>query len=392
MQSSKLDPSIIDRIVVVVPRFTQWTGTRAMHEGDFSVGTGGRLPPKEVTKSLGLKAIIDTQELRVFDRIKHKAEVLLENTGVRYLSGWAIPEDKAEEIFKQLDDLVAQYQSERDAFLGRYDSLVSDWARKNPQFSREILEGKLDAASVAERIRACYETFRLRPVSKERAKELVQSVGGLAGELIASVSRQARTFFKESFLGKTRANRKTVNAVVKLRERLQGLAFLSAAILPVIRLIDEAVAQMPAEGYFSGEPFWKLAALVKTLGDEALLAELIREKSVDAEGEEQSLSTEGEEETVLEEAQEPPDETPEEALLQEAPGDASEPDLFAGLEKFFAESKPQAETVVRQEEEKTEKPNPQEQSRLPEADEAVMASSAAYPAVPEVSVGEGLYF
>lgn len=68
---------IIGRIVVIVPRFTQWTGTRAMHEGDYTIGAGGQLPPKEVTKSLGLKAIIDTQELRVFDRIKHKAEVLL---------------------------------------------------------------------------------------------------------------------------------------------------------------------------------------------------------------------------------------------------------------------------------------------------------------------------
>ena len=40
------DMALIGKIVVVVPRFTQWTGTRAMHEGDYTIGTGGQLPPK----------------------------------------------------------------------------------------------------------------------------------------------------------------------------------------------------------------------------------------------------------------------------------------------------------------------------------------------------------
>lgn len=269
--------SIVDRIVVIVPRFTQWTGTRAMHEGDFAIGTGGQLPPKEVAKSLGLKAIIDTQHLRVFDRIKHKAEAVLDACGVRYLSGWAIPEDKADEVFKALDELVESYSRERAGFLNRYDALVKQWADQNPGFAKEIMDGKLDVNAVSERISAGYESFRLQPVSAKKAAALAQSIGGLADELIASVTRTAKIFFKESFLGKTRANRKTVNAVLKIRQKLQGLAFLSSSILPVIAFIDKVVDEMPSEGYFSGEPFWKLAALVKTLADAALLEEIMND-------------------------------------------------------------------------------------------------------------------
>ena len=88
---SNADPSLIGRIVVIVPAFRQWSGTRAMKEQDYQVGQGGQLPPKEVTRSLGLKAIIDTKTLSVFDRLKHRAEAILESCGVRYLSGWAIP-------------------------------------------------------------------------------------------------------------------------------------------------------------------------------------------------------------------------------------------------------------------------------------------------------------
>ena len=155
------DFSLLGKIVVVVPRFSQWTGTRAMHEGDFSVGLNGKLPPKEVTRSLGLKAIIDTRHLRVFDRIKYRAEALLEGCGVRYLSGWAIPQEKSQEVFQRLDELVAQYEEEKRQFLTQYDSFVQQWANQHQEFSHEILEGKLDENTVAERINAGYESFRM---------------------------------------------------------------------------------------------------------------------------------------------------------------------------------------------------------------------------------------
>lgn len=44
--------NLLQKIVVIVPEFQQWTGTRAMREIDFALGTNGRLPPKEVAKSL----------------------------------------------------------------------------------------------------------------------------------------------------------------------------------------------------------------------------------------------------------------------------------------------------------------------------------------------------
>ncbi len=183
--------AVLDKVVVVVPDFRQWTGTRAMHEGDFVIGANGKLPPKEVTKSLGLKAVIDPLTLRVFGRIKHQADAVLEGCGVRFLSGWAVPEGKAAEVFAELDGIVARYNDEKTAFLASYDANVSDWAARNPGFSREILEGKVDIAAVAERISAGYEAFRLQPVTASGAQALANRVGGLGGELIADIAQIA---------------------------------------------------------------------------------------------------------------------------------------------------------------------------------------------------------
>lgn len=273
------NPGIVGRIVLVLPRFTQWSGMRAMHEGDYTIGAGGKMPPKEVAKSLGLKAIIDPQELRVFDRIKTRAEALLEAKGVRFLTGWAVPQDKAKGILQSLDGIVTQYEKAKADFLSRYDGLVSDWAARHPEYAKEIEEGRLDASAVAERISAGYATFRLQPVSDERSEALEKSVSGLADDLIRSVSRAAMTYYRQCIVGKNSANLRSIQALLRMRERLDGLAFLSAGITPIVDEIDAVVASLPKQGYFDGEAFHRFSALVATIGNEELLREFMRTRT-----------------------------------------------------------------------------------------------------------------
>lgn len=214
----------------------------------------------------------------MFDRLKHRADALLSSCGVRYLSGWAVPEEKTTEVLRELDTVVSLYEDAKAQFLGSYDALVDDWAQQNPAFAKEIIDGKLDRNDIASRFAAGYEAFRLQPVTDEKAVALAQSIGGLAGDLIDDVSQCARTFFRESFLGKDRANRKTVNALIRIRERLNGLSFLSGSILPLVQAIDAVTTQMPKEGYFGGDAYWKLSSLVQTLGDRSLLEGILRQQ------------------------------------------------------------------------------------------------------------------
>lgn len=270
-----LDPSVVDKIVVVIPQFSTWTGVRAMHEGDFTVGIDGKLPPKSVAKSLGCKAIIDTDELRIFTKLKVRAETVLDTIGVKFLSGWAIPEEKAAEAYEKLDQILTQHAEAKTDFLNRYDALVSSWAERNPEFSSEILQGKLDVAALNNRITATYESFKMIPAEPSKAQALTASVSGLSNELIASVIQSARTLYKESIAGRDRASKKTISAVRKIRNRLAGLAFLSSSILPLVTFIHDTLAKLPLEGYFTGAQFWCLAALIKTLGDETLIGNVM---------------------------------------------------------------------------------------------------------------------
>lgn len=395
--------NLLQKIVVIVPEFQQWTGTRAMREIDFALGTNGRLPPKEVAKSLGLKAIIDPETLRVFDRLKHQAESLLESRGVKYLSGWAVPTDKAEEVFQALDELVRRYNDEKNSFLNRYDVLVEDWANAHPDFSESIRGAKLSRDSVSRKIKASYESFKVQPVNDEQEQALVKRVSGLGDELISSVAQLARIFFKESFLGKERANKKTISAVKRIRERLSGLSFLNSKINPLIRIIDNVLLTMPKEGYFGGQDFWRLATLIKTLGDEDLIHDIIEGK----------VSVEG-----LTDIQ-PESELPQQACLfktteeesfspQSGTTKAENPVSEESIEHFFQEessnqtgsrkdektscsgnsSDEQLIVLPLSQEKAADSVEPNEHEHL----EAVTSSQTALPKLPFVDVGEGFYF
>ena len=398
--------NLLQKIVVIVPEFQQWTGTRAMREIDFALGTNGRLPPKEVAKSLGLKAIIDPETLRVFDRLKHQAESLLESRGVKYLSGWAVPTDKAEEVFQALDELVRRYNEEKNSFLNRYDVLVEDWANAHPDFSESIRGAKLSRDSVSRRIKASYESFKVQPVNDEQEQALVKRVSGLGDELIGSVAQLARIFFKESFLGKERANKKTISAVKRIRERLNGLSFLNSKINPLIRIIDNVLLTMPKEGYFGGQDFWRLATLIKTLGDEDLIHDIIEGK-VSVEGL-TDIQAESEQPELL---QQPClfKATEEESFSsQSGTTKAENPVSEESIEHFFQEESSN-KTGSRKDEKAScngnssdeqlivlplsqEKAADSVETNEQEHFEKVSSSQTPLPKVPSVDVGEGFYF
>ncbi|MCG4878448.1 DUF3150 domain-containing protein, partial [Eggerthella lenta] len=51
----------------------------------------------------------------------------LDRNGVRFMSGWAIPEEKAGEIVQELLNIRTEFQKEKEAFLAGYDQNVQAW-------------------------------------------------------------------------------------------------------------------------------------------------------------------------------------------------------------------------------------------------------------------------
>ena len=81
---------VLQGLVLVHLSFSVWSGKKKLRPEDLK---GANLPPDKLA-SLGSKRIFDPDALKVFATLKRQAERACEEVGVRFLGGYAIPEEK----------------------------------------------------------------------------------------------------------------------------------------------------------------------------------------------------------------------------------------------------------------------------------------------------------
>ena len=62
------------------------------------------------------------ESLRIFSTLKSRAFTFLDRHGVRFMSGWAIPEDKAGDIVAELISIRDEFRAAKEDFLAAYDT------------------------------------------------------------------------------------------------------------------------------------------------------------------------------------------------------------------------------------------------------------------------------
>lgn len=260
-----------DKLMVVILDFRQWSGTTVLRESDIKVGTDGKLPPKAVIAQLGQKNILDPKLLDRFGTIKARAVRFLNDNGVGFLGGYAVPIDKAAEVVTVLDGFVEEYEKAKADFMKSYDTLVDDWIRQNPEFAEELRAAKKSRAEVDQKICAAYTAVRVQPIEeKDRVDRFNQDVDSLAERLLRSVAQTAGKLSLGSFdkNGRSTAIR-PVPTLRKISSKLKGLSFLDEGVEPIIEMIDALLAKIPADGRIVGPLFWETQAVVSVLADVA---------------------------------------------------------------------------------------------------------------------------
>ena len=130
------DIRILDNLLALNLDISLWSARKKMTVEDFG---GAELPPEDLA-SLGSKRIADPSSLKIFSTLKARAFSFLDRHGVRFMSGWAIPEEKAGAIIQELVTIRDEFLREKEAFLADYDESVKAWIDKHSQWS-EIIRG-----------------------------------------------------------------------------------------------------------------------------------------------------------------------------------------------------------------------------------------------------------
>ena len=193
------DIKVLDNLLALNLNVNLWSARKKMALEDFG---GAELPPEDLA-SLGSKRIADPNSLKVFVTLKARAFNYLDRHGIRFMSGWAIPEDKAGDIIKELIGIRDEFLKEKDAFLTDYDQSIENWINKHTKWASIIRESTVGSEYVRSRMGFSWQLYRVAPLMDHAVPEAVAESG-----LNEEVENLAKTLFGEiAFCGRDMESR-----------------------------------------------------------------------------------------------------------------------------------------------------------------------------------------
>ncbi len=240
---------VLDRLVAVNLDVRIWSGRKKLTAEDLSLGTD--VPPEDLV-SLGSKRVCDPEAIKVFHRLKQQAERICLTGGMRFLGGYAIPEDRTETVAAELDALGERFERERATFVAGYGEAIEDWIGLHPQWEAAIRKAVDPASLVASRLGFGYQLYRIAPA--QAAGNLEEQVLGLGDTLFTEVARIAREL-DQSFTGKDALSQRALSTFRRIREKLGCLAFVDYRVQPVLDSLEDWLARVPTKGPVTGALF-----------------------------------------------------------------------------------------------------------------------------------------
>lgn len=279
------DIKILDDLLALNLTISIWSARKKMQPDDLG---GAELPPEDLA-TLGSKRVADPEKLKIFSTLKSRAFNYLDRHGVRFMSGWAIPEEKAGTIVNELCAIRAEFVKEKENFLGAYDNSIAEWLARHEDWSEIIRDSIVSPDYVRSRMDFRWQLFKVQPLMAHEDSEavsesgLAEEVTGLANTLFGEISRSASEIWRKVYKDKTEVTHKALSPLRTLREKLNGLTFIEPHVAPVVEILDASLKRMPPKGNISGPDLLMLQGLVKLLSDSDSLV-LHSQKLIDGYG------------------------------------------------------------------------------------------------------------
>ncbi|WP_230611265.1 DUF3150 domain-containing protein, partial [Vibrio cholerae] len=199
------------------------------------------------------------------ERLKKEAQRLCEQVGVRFLGGYAVPEDRIDQIVPELDRIGQDFAQCKQLFLDNYDQVTFDWVAKHPEFADAIRRALSPIEDVEQRLQFDYAIYRMQPA--EQAGGLDGKVNGMGHTLFREVARDANELFERSVAGKNQISQRALNPLKRLRDKLDGLSFLDHRVQPMVEAMDNLFVRLPKTGPVTDNLYHELMATILILSD-----------------------------------------------------------------------------------------------------------------------------
>lgn len=259
----------LDNIVALNLDVHIWSARKKLTPADFG---SADLPPEQLA-SLGSKRICDPKDLRVFGTLKSRAVAMLDRIGVRFLGGWAIPEDRLDEVKEGLDVIKEEFLKAKEEFLIRYDEIIHEWIDNNPGWESLIAGSLVSVDYVRHRLGFNWQMFSVAQTKQAHGTGLEEEVNSLGGTLFDEIARTAKDAWNKSYAGNTEVSRKALSPIRTIHSKLSGLVFIEPRVSPIVELIETALKKVKGRGPVLGANLLLVQGLLSLLQNPVLLVE-----------------------------------------------------------------------------------------------------------------------
>ena len=265
------DITVLDHLLVVNLDIHIWTARKKLVPLDLG---GAELPPEDLA-SLGSKRVCNPEDLRSFTTLKARAVSVLERSGIRFLSGWAVPDTRIDDIMRELAVIRDEFNAAKESFLQRYEQSVRDWIARHPQWGNIIAGSTVSEEYVRSRLDFRWQVFQVaQPEAVDRNMDnLKEDIDRLSGTLFDEIAKAAGEAWHRCYAGKTEITRKALSPLKAMYDKLMGLTFVEPRVAPVAELLDTAFRSIPKRGAITGSTLVMLQGLVSLLQSPQALME-----------------------------------------------------------------------------------------------------------------------
>ncbi|SER50046.1 Protein of unknown function [Azotobacter beijerinckii] len=271
---------ILDQILLVdLSAIHLWTARKKLKAEMLE----GKIPPADLA-SLGSMRVIDPERLKPFEKIKRQAIKAVEECGVKFLGGYAVSQDKIQEVVDHLEALKTQFYDLKSNFLPNYDRWVGDWvnqAWEKEEWREAIRTSATPKAEVDAGLQFGYAACRVAPDGdKHLSSTLGGQVRGLADQLFAETADTAERLLETGLATRGHVTQNTLNTVRKMNAKLKGLMFLSSEVKGLSDHIEATLAALPTSGVVNGVQYGAVVTLISSLSTEESIKRLIKHLNI----------------------------------------------------------------------------------------------------------------
>lgn len=244
---------VIDKINIVTFEVTAVSGTISRDPGDDTkVFTAGSV------------RYINPDDLKVYAAARQQANRACRSRGVRFLSGWAVPDEAVETLVAELNPIAERVETAKVDLVSHWGEKLRSWQELQPQVMPYV--GRFPSAGHADRqTGARLSVYRIQPTAgiTSAAKDGIQTeVDGLAGRVLHEIAQDVQDTWKP---GATQASQRIKNLLGRLANKCRTLEFLGGNLGATASFIDEAIRRLPTEGAIQGADFAILSGILSIL-------------------------------------------------------------------------------------------------------------------------------